>query len=64
MSTFNDLEHTAMAVLEILKTVPELAHTKVAIIGGLALWKYLRGYRATQVILIFRCKILTKQLLI
>ena len=53
MSTpsFIELEAAACAVIEILKTIPEFCNAKIAIIGGLSLWKYLQGYRTTEVCL-------------
>jgi len=44
-----DLERSSLAVLNIFKTIPELQTAKVAIIGGMAIWKYLPHYRTTQV---------------
>lgn len=53
MSTpsFAELEAAAGAVIGILKNMPEFSNAKIAVIGGLGLWKYLRGYRTTEVCL-------------
>ena len=32
-----------------METIPEIASTRIAIIGGFAIWKYLRTYRTTNV---------------
>jgi hypothetical protein len=48
-SKFSELERACLVVLDIFKTIPELQTAKVAIIGGMALWKYLPDYRTTQV---------------
>jgi hypothetical protein len=45
------MEAAAGAVIGILKTMPEFSSARIAIIGGLSLWKYLRGYRTTDVCL-------------
>lgn len=50
--SFAELETAAGAVIGILKTMPEFSNAKIAVIGGLGLWKYIRGYRATEVGLI------------
>ncbi|RMZ73736.1 hypothetical protein GMOD_00009504 [Pyrenophora seminiperda CCB06] len=47
-SKFSELERASLVVLDIFKTIPELQTAKVAIIGGMALWKYLPDYRTTQ----------------
>ena len=47
-SKFDELERASLVVLGI-KTIPELQAAKVAIIDGMALWKYLPDYRTTQV---------------
>ena len=47
--TFNALESSAYEVLAILKAFPEYSETKIAIIGGTAVWKYFRNYRTTDV---------------
>lgn len=62
MSSFQDLEATAQAVIEHLKRVKELADSKVLIIGGLAICKHLPAYRNTRVTseqcqIIFHCKL-------
>lgn len=51
------LEDTAAAVIAAMKTVPEFAEAKIAMIGGMALWKYLEDYRVTKV-----CRFKAKQL--
>lgn len=48
--SFAELETAAGAVIEILKTMPGFSHVRIAVIGGLSLWKYLRRYRATEVL--------------
>jgi hypothetical protein len=47
--SFAELEVAAGAVIAILKTMPEFSNAKIAVIGGLGLWNYLRGYRTTEV---------------
>jgi hypothetical protein len=51
MSTpsFAELEVAAGAVIDILKTMPEFSNSRIAVIGGLGLWNYLRRYRTTEV---------------
>lgn len=51
MSTpsFAELEAAAGAVIGILKTMPEFSNSRIAVIGGLGLWNYLRRYRTTEV---------------
>ncbi|KAE8148911.1 hypothetical protein BDV25DRAFT_10228 [Aspergillus avenaceus] len=46
--SFAELEDAAGAVIRILKTIPEFAAAKIAVIGGLSLWKYIRRYRTTE----------------
>ncbi|PLN83717.1 hypothetical protein BDW42DRAFT_192151 [Aspergillus taichungensis] len=46
--TFTDLEQAASAVILILQTMPEFADAKIAIIGGLSLWKYISHFRSTE----------------
>ncbi|KAG0159428.1 hypothetical protein PDIDSM_6950 [Penicillium digitatum] len=50
MSTpsFAELEAAAGAVIGILKTMPEFSNSRIAVIGGLGLWNYLRRYRTTE----------------
>ncbi|KAI3180282.1 hypothetical protein DTO046C5_1518 [Penicillium roqueforti] len=50
MSTpsFAKLEVAAGAVIDILKTMPEFSNSRIAVIGGLGLWNYLRRYRTTE----------------
>ena len=47
--SFAELEAAASSVIDILKTMSEFSNVKIAVIGGLGLWKYLRGYRTTEV---------------
>ncbi|KAB8067348.1 hypothetical protein BDV29DRAFT_92519 [Aspergillus leporis] len=46
--SFAELESAASDVIRILKTMTEFSSAKIAVIGGLGLWKYLRGYRTTE----------------
>ncbi|CEL01170.1 hypothetical protein ASPCAL00759 [Aspergillus calidoustus] len=46
--SFAELEAAASSVIGILQTMPEFSNAKIAVIGGLGLWKYLRGYRTTE----------------
>ena len=46
---FEEMEEAAIGVLRILKTVPEFGAAKVAVIGGMALWKHMPRYRNTNV---------------
>ncbi|KAL2867592.1 uncharacterized protein BJX67DRAFT_387830 [Aspergillus lucknowensis] len=46
--SFPELEAAAGAVIRILQTMPEFSNSKIAVIGGLGLWKYLRNYRTTE----------------
>ena len=43
------LEEAAADVIGIVKTIPEFTDAKIAIIGGMAIWKYDRRYRTTEV---------------
>lgn len=45
------LHQTAADVIAILKTIPEFRDSKIAVIGGLALWKYLSDGRTTEVLI-------------
>lgn len=47
--SFDELEAAAKAIIGILKTIPEFSNARIAVIGGLSLWKYIRTYRTTQV---------------
>lgn len=49
MPSFTELEAAASAVIRILKTIPEFSSSRIAIIGGLGLWRYIRNYRTTVV---------------
>ncbi|KAI1270332.1 hypothetical protein F5Y18DRAFT_421824 [Xylariaceae sp. FL1019] len=46
--TFEELEHACCDVIQIIKQIPELEHTRLSVIGGLALWYYLRDFRPTN----------------
>jgi len=46
---FHNLEQGASDVIAMLKALPERANTKIAIIGGLAVWKYMQDFRTTHV---------------
>jgi hypothetical protein len=47
--TFQELEESAQAVIGYLKTFPQYSDAKVAIIGGMAVWKYFPNGRRTKV---------------
>ena len=47
--SFAELEAAASSVIGILQMMPESSNARIAVIGGLSLWKYLRRYRTTQV---------------
>lgn len=47
--SFAELEAAAGAVIGILKTFPEFSGSRIAVIGGLGLWRYIRNYRTTEV---------------
>lgn len=44
-----ELEYAVCDVIQIIKQIPELAESRLAVIGGLALWHYLPGHRPTDV---------------
>ena len=44
------LERAAADVISILKGISEYSNAKIAVIGGLALWKYLPSGRTTEVL--------------
>lgn len=44
-----ELERAASDVIRYMKTLPELADSRVAVFGGLALWKYIPDGRTTDV---------------
>lgn len=46
--TFAEMEDTARAVILCLKKCPDLAHTKVAIIGGAAICRYVAERKPTD----------------
>ncbi|KAI1344776.1 hypothetical protein F5Y15DRAFT_421903 [Xylariaceae sp. FL0016] len=48
-SEFQELEHAACNVIQMIKQIPELWHTRLAVIGGLALWHYHPEYRPADV---------------
>ncbi|KAI0530039.1 hypothetical protein GGR58DRAFT_269262 [Xylaria digitata] len=43
-----ELEDAVCDVIQIIKQIPELTGTKLAVVGGLALWHYLPDYRPTN----------------
>ncbi|KAI1159237.1 hypothetical protein F5B18DRAFT_655823 [Nemania serpens] len=45
-----ELEYAVCDVIQIVKQIPELAESRLAVIGGLALWHYLPGHRPTDII--------------
>ncbi|KAI0426577.1 hypothetical protein F5Y09DRAFT_334024 [Xylaria sp. FL1042] len=45
---FKELENAVCNVIQIIKQIPELADTKLAVVGDLALWRYLPAYRSTN----------------
>lgn len=45
-----ELNRAASDVITILKGIPDYSNAKVAVIGGLALWNYVRDGRTTEVI--------------
>jgi len=47
--TLPELEQAASAVIHILKSIPEISHARIAVIGGMAVMKYAQGYRTTTV---------------
>ena len=49
MPTRTQLETAAADVIRILKGISEYSDAKIAIIGGLALWKYIPTGRTTEV---------------
>lgn len=49
MPSLKDLEAAAADVIAILKDIPGLSEARVAVIGGLALWKYMPRGRTTEV---------------
>ena len=46
------LEGAATNVIQIMKGVPEFSEDQIAVIGGMAIMKYLPGYRTTKVSLV------------
>ncbi|PLN82443.1 hypothetical protein BDW42DRAFT_193060 [Aspergillus taichungensis] len=46
--SFAELEAAAVAVIRILQGMPEFSNARIALIGGLGIWKYFRNYRITQ----------------
>jgi hypothetical protein len=48
--SLSELESAARDVISLMKTIPELADREIAVIGGMALWKYLPRGRTTEVI--------------
>ena len=49
--TFEELRDCVEDVIKYLRhiNIPNIGSTKVCVIGGLAMWNYLRSYRATTV---------------
>ena len=50
MPTRSQLETAAADVIGILKGISEYSDARIAIIGGLALWKYIPRGRTTEVL--------------
>lgn len=50
MPSLNELESAAAQVIAILKSISEFSDASVAVIGGLALWKYIPNGRTTEVL--------------
>lgn len=50
MPSLNELETAGADVINILKGINKFSNARVAVIGGLALWKHIPTYRATQVL--------------
>ncbi|KAF2241341.1 hypothetical protein BU26DRAFT_440823 [Trematosphaeria pertusa] len=48
MPSLNELESAAAQVIAILKSISEFSDASVAVIGGLALWKYIPNGRTTE----------------
>lgn len=49
MPTRIQLEAAASEVISVLKGIREFSNARIAVIGGLALWKYLPNGRTTEV---------------
>jgi len=49
MPSRNQLETVAADVIRILRGISEYSNTRIAVIGGLALWKYIPTGRTTEV---------------
>lgn len=47
--SFAELEAAAGAIIEILKTFPEFSGSRIAVIGDLGFWRYIRNYRTIEV---------------
>ncbi|KAI5927002.1 hypothetical protein F4810DRAFT_421886 [Camillea tinctor] len=47
-SLFSELEYATCDIIQIIKQIPELEHTRLSVIGGLAMWHYLPSYRPTN----------------
>ena len=54
VATFTELEACAADVIAALKSIGEYSNSRVAVIGGLAVWKHIPEGRTTQVIWTFR----------
>lgn len=50
MVSLDELETAAADVIRILKGISEYSNARVAIIGGLALWRYIPTGRTTEVL--------------
>ncbi|PYI31702.1 hypothetical protein BP00DRAFT_446315 [Aspergillus indologenus CBS 114.80] len=46
--SFTELEAAAAAVIRILQVMPEFSNARIALIGGLGLWKYIQNFRTTK----------------
>lgn len=49
MASFDDMNGAAAQLIADLQQLDHYRNTRVAIIGGVALWSHLPSYRATQV---------------
>lgn len=47
-----ELENAVCDVIQIIKQIPELADTRLSVVGGLALCHYLPAHRPTKVRLV------------
>lgn len=51
LPSLSRLEAAAHDVIHIMKRIPEFADQKIAVIGGMAIWKYLPNGRSTEVLI-------------